>query len=152
LRGLIEEIPTAEDVKALQANLTLATEKRVELQRDARDVEKLLTDKQTDWGNFQNKGSIEELKVHQRSMEMPTGYCGAPIGVAKNNIPRCNLWREFSNLPAVEGDDEAGNLEAVNLKFAEEVKVLETNLAEKHETVQLAVKAESDASCALTEA
>lgn len=151
LRGLIQEIPTAEDVKALQAKLTLATEKRVELQRDVRDVEKLLTDKQTDWGNFQNKGSIEELKAHQRTMEMPTGYCGAPISVAKNHTPRCNLWREFSNLPNEDGGD-AENLEALNLKFAEEVKSLEAKLAEKRENAQSAVKAESDASRALTEA
>jgi hypothetical protein len=151
LRGLIQEIPTAEDVKALQAQLTLATEKRVELQRDVRDVEKLLTDKQTDWGNFQNKGSIEELKAHQRTMEMPTGYCGAPISVAKNHTPRCNLWREFSNLPNEEGCD-AENLEALNIKFAEEVKSLEAKLEEKRENAQLAVKAESDASRALTEA
>lgn len=149
LRGLIDEIPSTEAVKRLQTDLTLATEKRVGLQRDTRDLDGRIAKKNTDWGNFQNKGSIEELKAHQRNMEMPTGYCGAPISVAKNHS--CNLWREFSNLPDFDGDD-AGNLDALNRKFAEEVQQFRTTLVVKREEVQLALKAESDASLALADA
>jgi hypothetical protein len=146
LSGLIEEIPSADAVLKLQTSLTRATEARVGLQRDVLDLNGRLTKTQAEWGSFQNKKSIEELKAHQRTMEMPTGYCGAPIHVAKNHP--CGLWREFSNIPVVDGDD-AGGLDAVNRKFGEDVQKLQTELEAKRGAVLLAIKAEAEASAAL---
>lgn len=149
LAGLIEEIPSAADVEKFQAALTHATEQRVGLQRDVSDLSTQVASKQNDWGHFQNKQSIEELKAHQEKMPMPTGFCGAPIRVAKEH--GCGLWREFSNLP-VEGDDEAANLEAVNNQFATEVGALEKLRDEKTAAVREALQAEAGAAARLADA
>lgn len=151
VRALIEDIPSAQDVDKLQASLTRATVARAGLERDLTELAKGLEKLNADWASFSKEKQTEEMKKHFESLDIPPGYCGAPIPVAEEHRPPCRLWQEWSKLPV---DEKTGGLspEAFNQEMGRRVAQQRSQIETKKLEVNTAVSTETAAKQSLGDA
>lgn len=149
IKDLFEEIPSEADIAELQSQLTTRTEARVGLENELNTINTRLTATNTDWGSLGKQQEVGNMQEHVDKLDMPTGHCGAPIGVAKQH--NCRLYQEWSNIAL---DKETGdlNMDVINAQYKEKVALIEAEITAKKTEIKKAKATEESALKALTEA